>query len=167
MRARSRSCHTASQPRLIAATWIAARHGRSLKRQRQRSRGCPLRLCGPTQFGRARALPCYGAPMRGFGLSRWQQIATVLSILWAIGAWFYTINSFERDAKLISERMYDDCVVHRSETAEDCYNIMKQTHHVQMALGRKQAAARALLPIPLAWIAIWLLNRTVRWITST
>src|SRR5262249_11716786 len=75
---------------------------------------CPLRLCGPTQFGRARALPCYGAPMRGFGLSRWQQIATVLSILWAIGAWFYTINSFERDAELISERMYDDCVVHRS-----------------------------------------------------
>ena len=113
--------------------------------------------------------PCRATvrPMRGFGLSGWQQIATVLSVLWAIGAWFYTINSFERDAKLISERMYDDCVVHRSETAEDCYNIMKQTHHVQMALGRKQAAARALLPIPLAWIAIWLLNRTVRWITST
>jgi hypothetical protein len=127
----------------------------------------PLRLCGPTQFGRARVLPCYGAPMRGFGLSGWQQIATVLSVLWAIGAWFYTINSFERDAELISERMYDDCVVHRSEPGEDCYNIMKQTHHVQMVLGRKQAAARALLPIPLAWIAIWLLNRTVRWITST
>jgi len=34
--------------------------------------------------------------------------------------------------------MYDDCVVHRSEPGEDCYNIMKQTHHVQMPLGRKQ-----------------------------
>src|SRR5262249_18237119 len=156
MRARSRSCHTASEPRPIAATWIAARHGRSLKRQRPRSRGCP-----------SRALPCYGAPMRGFGLSGWRQIATVLSVLWAIGAWFYTINSFERDAELISERMYDDFVVHRSEPGEDCYNIMKQTHHVQMVLGRKQAAARALLPIPLAWMAIWLLNRTVRWMTST
>jgi hypothetical protein len=94
-------------------------------------------------------------------LNGWQQIATVLSVLWAIGAWFYAMNSFERDEKLISERMYDDCVVHRSETDEDCYNIMKQTHHVQRALGRKQAAARALLPIPLVWIAIWLVNGIV------
>ena len=97
-------------------------------------------------------------------LNTWQQIAIVLSVLWAIGAWLYTTNSFERGAKLISERMYDDCVVHRSETGEDCYNIMKQTHHVQISLGRKQAAARALLPIPLAWIALWLVNRLVLWI---
>ena len=102
--------------------------------------------------------------MGGFRLSGWQQIATVLSVLWAIGAWFYAMNSFERGAKLISERMYDDCIVHRSETDEDCYNIMKQIHHVQMALGRKQAAARALLPIPLVWIAIWLVNGIVGWI---
>jgi len=84
----------------------------------------------------------------------WQRIAIVVSVLWAIGAWLYTVNSFERDAKLISDRMYDDCVVRRSDTGEDCYSTMKQTNHFQMALGRKQAAARALLPIPLAWIAI-------------
>ena len=102
--------------------------------------------------------------MRWLRLNTWQQIAIVLSVLWAIGAWLYTTNSFERGAKLISERMYDDCLVHRSEATEDCYNIMKQTHHVQMGLGRKQAAARALLPIPLAWIALWLVNRLVLWI---
>jgi hypothetical protein len=94
----------------------------------------------------------------------WQRIAIVVSVLWAIGAWLYTVNSFERDAKLISDRMYDDCVVRRSDTGEDCYSTMKQTNHFQMALGRKQAAARALLPIPLAWMAIWLVNRIVLWI---
>jgi len=102
--------------------------------------------------------------MRGFRLNGWQRIALVLSVLWAIGASLYTMNSFESNAKLMSERMYDDCVVHRSGTGEDCYNTMRQTHRVQMALGRKQAAARALLPIPLVWIAIWLVNGIVGWI---
>jgi hypothetical protein len=99
--------------------------------------------------------------MRGFHLNTWQWIAIVLSLLWAIGASLYTMNSFERGAKLMSERMYDDCVVHRRGTGEDCYNTMRQIHRVQMALGRKQAAARALLPIPLVWIAIWLANGIV------
>ena len=99
--------------------------------------------------------------MRGFHLNTWQWIAIVLSVLWAIGASLYTMNSFERGAKLMSERMYDDCVVHRSKPREDCYDMMKQIHRVQMALGRKQAAARALLPIPLVWIAIWLANGIV------
>ena len=102
--------------------------------------------------------------MQKLRLDTWQSIAIVLSVLWAIGASLYTMNSFERDAKLMSERMYDDCVVHRSGTGEDCYHTMRQTHHVQMVLGRKQAAARAFLPIPLGWMAIWLVNRIVLWI---
>jgi len=102
--------------------------------------------------------------MRGFRLNGWQRIGIVLSVLWAIVAWLFTVNSSERNAKLISERMYDDCVVHRSGTGEDCYRIMRQIHHVQMVLGRKQAAARAVLPIPIGWMVAWLLNRIVLWI---
>ena len=100
--------------------------------------------------------------MRGFRLNGWQRSAIVLSVLWAIGAWLFIVKSFERDAEAISVRMYDDCVVHRSGPGEDCLNTMNQVRDFQMAIARKQAAARALLPIPIGWMVIWLANVMVR-----
>src|SRR5262249_16032846 len=100
--------------------------------------------------------------MRGFRPKPWQWIAIVLSVLWAIGAWLVTLNSSERDAEAISARFYDDCVFSRNEAAEDCSTTRRQVRDFQMALGRKQAAARAILPIPLGWMVIWLVNVIVR-----
>jgi hypothetical protein len=100
--------------------------------------------------------------MWGFQLSGWQWVAIVLSVLWVIGAWLYTMNDLKRDAKTISVTQYDYCVAHRSDSGEDCSEIMNQVRAFQMALARKQAAARALLPIPLWWLAIWLVNVMAR-----
>jgi hypothetical protein len=99
--------------------------------------------------------------MRGFHLNTWQWIAIVLSVLGAIGAWLNGMNSSERVAETISTKLYDDCVFSRSDTGEDCSNTRSQARDFQMALGRKQATARAILPIPIWWMVIWLVNRIV------
>ena len=82
----------------------------------------------------------------------------------AMGDWSLALHGeeFRERCRSISVRMYDDCVVHRNDTGEDCLNRMNQVRDFQMAIARKQAAARALLPIPIGWMVIWLANVMVR-----
>jgi hypothetical protein len=104
--------------------------------------------------------------MRGFRLNGWQRIGIVLSIVWAIAAWFYARHvdldlhsnvlnlEYHRCADLPSEKERADCI----ERARHDFESSFQADWLYVS-------AVALLPIPIAWLIAYGLVALVRWIS--
>ena len=102
--------------------------------------------------------------MRGFRLNGWQRIGIVLSTLWAVvgGLWGYHIatqgaiaSPLEHYKSCISQPYYDD----------ECSHTLDE----EFAAGLRDQWAFAvtmagLVPIPVAWLLVYMVVWTVRWI---
>ena len=96
--------------------------------------------------------------MRGFRLNEWQRIGIVLSVLWAIvgGLWGYThIVSPMKDE-------INRCLqVHPANSDEvNCWRL----YAPQLVKTKYITLAIALFPIPVAWLLVYIVVWTMRWI---
>ena len=117
-------------------------------------------------------------------LTRWQRLGVVLSVLWAIGAFIYTRHvdveraigpdSLPRVSYRICEGMNADTEADVKRLGlpartgrQDCTKFVTQeelTKSLRVWAPMSNAVFMALAPIPLGWLAVWLVVRVARWI---
>lgn len=99
-------------------------------------------------------------------LNRWQRLGIVLSVLWALGAAFVErdkqIESGNRHAQL----MYKFCLDNPTKNHEACSTEFRQNVVEGFEPSWGNVAFVALAPILLAWILLWAVIKTFRWVMA-
>jgi len=106
--------------------------------------------------------------MRGFRLKGWQRIGIVLSVLWAVGAWLYIEAAGSKAADEAFKSSHALCT--REKMARNdfdpkaCFDEAKDREDSTFSDWSVRAWLVALAPIPIAWLLIYIVVWTVRWI---
>jgi hypothetical protein len=107
--------------------------------------------------------------MRGFRLNGWQRIGIVTSVAWAIGAWFYTAISFEKQATSEYLSTHEMCVTPlieqgRTHAIADCTNLAREARSLAVLHKSETAAFNAFVPILIAWLIVYGVIGLIRWV---
>ncbi len=105
--------------------------------------------------------------MRGFRLNGWQRLGIVASVAWAIGAWFYTTQSFVMQAASVSRETIESCVnrqMDQGQSVSDCPNEGLEARSLELLHKNETAAFNALVPIAIAWLLVYIVVWIVRWV---
>jgi hypothetical protein len=95
--------------------------------------------------------------MRGVRLNGWQRIGIVLSVLWAAFVLFYIWQNWATLSSVYSDQFYR-CLFGPDEAADF------KTCHANYYAAMIRVVGSWLAPIPIAWMVIYLIVWTVRWI---
>jgi hypothetical protein len=95
--------------------------------------------------------------MRGFRLNGWRRIGIVFSVLWAIvfGLW-------GAENIVANEGELERCLVLQPANSDEVN--CRQLYAPQIIKTKYITLAVALTPIPIAWLLIYIVIRTIRWI---
>jgi hypothetical protein len=90
-------------------------------------------------------------------------------VAWAIGAWVYTDISFEKQASAAFSEMLNICLnrqtdLGRSNVIRDCGSEAREARSLEVLHKNESAAFNALVPIPIAWLLVYIVVWTVRWV---
>jgi hypothetical protein len=100
--------------------------------------------------------------MRGFRLSGWQRIGIVLSLVWAICALVYFWQ--EEEARIARyQKAHYECLFAPNSDQSLC-DAKFEAVNGAIRMSEVNLLLRALAPIPIAWVAIYIVVWTVRWI---
>jgi hypothetical protein len=103
--------------------------------------------------------------MRGFRLNGWHRIGIVLSIVWAIAAWFYARHVDLALHSNVLSLEYHRCADLPSEKERaNCKERVRHDFESSFQADWLYVAAVALVPIPIAWLIAYALVGVVRWI---
>ena len=95
--------------------------------------------------------------MRGFRLNGWQRIGIVLSVLWAIfGGLWGTLNIVRPTNDEINR-----CLVNPANSG---FTNCRQLYGRRVVASKHITVAIALVPIPIAWLLVYIVVWIVRWI---
>jgi hypothetical protein len=95
--------------------------------------------------------------MRRFRLNGWQRIGIVLSVAWAVFVLFYVWHDWVSLSSVYRDHFYS-CLFGPDEAADP------QTCEVNYYAAMIRVVGSWLAPIPIAWMVIFLIAWTVRWI---
>lgn len=101
--------------------------------------------------------------MRGFRLNGWQRIGIVLSVVWAFGALVYIWPGEEAFEPAQKQRFYNECIFDPKADTSLCEAKANAVHDARLRRAWN-SLLWTLAPIPIAWLLIWGLIATVRWI---
>ena len=99
------------------------------------------------------------AVVGGLKLNGWQRIGIVLSICWAIGAWLQTNLWYAEEKSRIAALLCNPS--NDPKPGADCW---KRVYEDVGEPQTRDALLIALAPIPLAWLGVWGVVSTIRWI---
>lgn len=98
-------------------------------------------------------------------INGWKRLGIIASVVWVIGAYFYTLNAaMERNISLNVEIENSCAEVHRDEPNDPCFQEAVDSAMRQLPGEREEAAIVALLPVPVAWGVTYLVLFLVRWV---
>jgi hypothetical protein len=102
--------------------------------------------------------------MRGFRLNGWQRIGIVLSMLWAVvgGLWGNHIDIQEGGAIPIAH--YKWCISQPDYDDDECSHTFDEEYAAGVRGHWALPAIVGLVPIPVAWLLVYIVVWTVRWI---
>ena len=92
-------------------------------------------------------------------LGGWQRIGIVLSVLWIIGMIAYALNKQSQTADF----MLDICRKTAGKTFAECW---EETREFRESWWWTNVLGLALLQIGIAWLGVYIVVRTVRWIAG-
>jgi hypothetical protein len=97
-------------------------------------------------------------------LNGWQRIGIVLSILWIVGVLIYTWDSY-RDMTARHDKLHYSCLfsLDTKVTKETCDEVYDVSQMVTASVSQEKLL-RGLAPIPIAWLLVYIVVWTVRWI---
>lgn len=111
--------------------------------------------------------------------SGWKRISVILSVLWMLGAGWYTLVSEDDQWGRINASAHSTCFenAEREEMSENPENVERgkamwtrceedRDKHdlIQLKIVRQDAAIAAFVPVPFAWGAVYLILFLVRWV---
>ena len=103
------------------------------------------------------------ASMRGFHLNGWQRVGIVLSMLWAVvgGMWGDQIAIQKGGAIPIAH--YKWCIT-QPDYDDECSATFDEEYAAGVRGHWAFAAMAGLVPIPVAWLLVYIMAWTTRWI---
>lgn len=114
-----------------------------------------------------------GGTMRGTplnGLSGWQRIGVVISVVWAVGAGIYARNADVERASNFHAAIYRTCTETKSARSDfdfsECSQDAGRASSTQMTRSWGNTAVVALVPIPFGWLAVLLILKVSRWVRA-
>ena len=105
-------------------------------------------------------------------LNGWVRLGIVASVLWAVGAYLYQNNAVNERASRAYDHWAKQCMaVERLKNSdkqdfEKCYAMGEEMMMLAFKEAKGEAAALALIPIPLAWLFGWLIVVIWRWVAK-
>lgn len=103
-------------------------------------------------------------------LGGWTRVGIIASIVWAVGAWFYWtehLATVASDAYGFSARICYS--IQNSRPQPDyakCHAEAGQYMDTMMTGRREEPVVLALLPIPFAWLIVYLIVKVWRWVRA-
>lgn len=98
-------------------------------------------------------------------LNRWQRLGIVASILWVMGAGFYSLENSAEQAVAFAQAVSNSC--HETNDPNvDCAAEFDDAFHSNDSNTWPLAAMVAFLPIPFAWLFAYVAIWTTRWIRA-
>ncbi len=99
-------------------------------------------------------------------LGGWQRVGIVLSVAWMLGAGYYQRTADIERAANVASAAYDVCDFANSHLGDkrDCSLESKQSFDLQLEGSWGNVAIISFVPIPLAWLAIYLAVKIWWWI---
>ena len=101
-------------------------------------------------------------------MNRRQRVGVIASVVWILGAGFYTLETRTRDAirfgsqtTLSCEGFYDPGGPHYSVA---CDKDGADAMNLAVSEGRLEAAMIAFIPVPLGWGFVYLILFLIRWV---
>ena len=102
--------------------------------------------------------------MRGFRLNRWQRIGIVLSMLWAVVAGLWGNHIAIQEGGAIPIAHYKLCISQPDYDDDQCSATFDEEYAVGVGDHWAFAAMAGLAPIPVAWLLVYIVVWTARWI---
>ncbi len=101
-------------------------------------------------------------------LNGWQRIGIVASVVWALGTGYYQRNEDVKSATALANLAYALCDYDNSHLGDkrDCSLDFKQSFDLQIEGSWANVAMVSFVPIPLAWLAVYLAIRIWRWVRA-
>jgi hypothetical protein len=114
--------------------------------------------------------------MRGFSLNGWQRIGIILSVLWIPVGWVLAVNSVPEPSleypPLLSQGCqdaegrnpnpdYERCDEARDKWMHETYPKLRERYSADV---RELAPWLVFAPIPIAWLLVYIVVWTVRWV---
>jgi hypothetical protein len=100
--------------------------------------------------------------MRSFQLNGWQRIGIVLSMLWAVAGGLWGNHIAIKEGSAIPIAHYKWCISQPDYDDDECSSTFDEEYAVGVRGHWAFAAMAGLVPIPVAWLLVYILVWTVR-----
>ena len=95
----------------------------------------------------------------------WQRLGIVASVLWALIAGLYSLESTTDQAMNFAQASYNLCL-EAPTPVKDCSTQFLTDFHSNDSILWPRAGLVALLPIPLAWLFCYIVFWVSRWVLA-
>jgi hypothetical protein len=105
--------------------------------------------------------------MRKLRVNGWQRLGIIISLIWIPCAYVYTLNTMdENDSNFAVHvlRACEDNAEHGSGSQEACDNDYHLSTDLYFREDRKVAAVVALVPVPCAWLLVYVVIYLFKWV---
>ena len=100
-------------------------------------------------------------------LNGWQRIGVVLSVVWAIGAFFAVRQQQVEAADRVFRIRHDACAMEATaEMTQRCHDAFSLQDAMHATAYWPDVAFMSLAPVAAGWLVAWLVLRVVRWIRA-
>jgi hypothetical protein len=97
-------------------------------------------------------------------INGWQRIGILVSVIWMVGAYFYTMDRVQTDDIQMAANVDEACIAAKQQEQKVCDNEMYAEVIRALPREREEAAIVALVPVPLSWSFVYLTLFLLRWI---